>query len=86
MSPHSTTIWLWLSALISLLVAIAAGVRFFIEDRYRDTPLNAAQAVRQDLITQVVALPTLVISAILAARGSRRAHMVCSSSWSIYAI
>ena len=75
MSPR-TTIWLWLSAPIALLVAIAAGVGFFIEDLYRDTPINAAQAVGQDFITLVVALPVLVISAILAARGSRRAHMV----------
>jgi hypothetical protein len=76
MSPRSTTIWLWLTAPIAVLVAIAAGVGFFIEDIYRDTPLNAAQAVGQDLITLVVALPTLVVSAILAARGSRRAHLV----------
>jgi hypothetical protein len=67
---------LWLTAPIALLVAIAAGVGLFIEDLYRDTPLNAAQAVGQDLITLVVALPILVISAILALRGSMRAHLV----------
>ncbi len=49
---------------------------FFIEDLYRDAPINAAQAVGQDLITLVVALPVLVISAILALRGSMRAHLV----------
>lgn len=76
MSSRSTTIWLWLSAPIALLVAIAAGVGFLIEDLYRDTPINAAQAVGQDLITLVVALPVLVISAILAVRGSRRAHLL----------
>ena len=86
-SPRATTrIWLWLSGPIAFLAAIAAGVGFFIDDLYRDAPLNAAQAVGQDLITLVVALPTLLISAILATRGSRRAHMVCSSSWSICAI
>ena len=74
----STTprIWLWLTGPIAVLVAIAAGVGFFIDDIYRDAPVNAAQAVGQDLITLVVALPTLVISAILALRGSRRAHLV----------
>jgi hypothetical protein len=76
-SPRTTTrIWLWLTAPISFLVAIAAGVGFFIDDLYRDMPVNAAQAVGQDLITLVVALPILVISAILALRGSRRAHLI----------
>jgi hypothetical protein len=75
-SPRSTTIWLWLTGPIAFLVAIAAGVGFFIADLYRDAPINAAQAVGQDLITLVVALPTLLISAILALRGSRRAHLV----------
>ena len=77
MSPRTTPrIWLWLTGPIAVLVAIAAGVGFFSYDIYRDAPINAAQAVGQDLITLVVALPTLVISAILALRGSRRAHLV----------
>ena len=72
-SPRTTArIWLWLTGPISVLAAIAAGTGFFIEDLYRDAPVNAAQAVRQDLITLVVALPALVISAILALRGSMR--------------
>ena len=54
---HATRIWLWLTGPIAFLVAIAAGVGFFIEDLYRDAPVNAAQAVGQDLITLVVALP-----------------------------
>jgi hypothetical protein len=76
MSSRSTTIWLWLTAPIAVLAAIAAGVGFFVGELYRDTVLNAAQAMGQDLITLVVALPVLVISAILAVRGSRRAHLV----------
>jgi hypothetical protein len=76
-SPRTTPrIWLWLTAPIAFLAAIAAGVGFFIDDFYRDAPANAAQAVGQDLITLLVALPALVISAILALRGSRRAHLV----------
>jgi hypothetical protein len=76
MSPRSTTVWLWLTAPIAVLVAIVAGAGFFIEDLYRDTPLNVAQAAGQDLVTLVVALPVLVVSAILAVRGSSRAHLV----------
>lgn len=49
---------------------------FLIDDLYRDAPVNAAQAVGQDLITLVVALPVLVVSAVLALRGSMRAHLV----------
>jgi hypothetical protein len=72
----ATRIWLWLTWLIALLVTIAAGAGFFIDDLYRDAPVNAAQAVGQDLITLVVALPVLVVSAILALRGSMRGHLV----------
>jgi hypothetical protein len=76
-SPRTTPrIWLSLTGPIAFLAAIAAGVGFFIADLYRDAPVNAAQAVGQDLITLVVALPVLVVSAILALRGSRRAHLV----------
>lgn len=71
-----TTIWLWLTVPVAILVAIAAGVGFFYEDLYRDAPYFAAQAVGQDLITLIVALPVLVISALLAGRGSGRAHLV----------
>jgi hypothetical protein len=76
MSPRTARIWLWLTGPIAVLAAIAAGVGFFVEDLYRDAPLNAAQAVGQDLVTLVVALPTLLISATLAGRGSMRAHLV----------
>jgi len=72
---HSS-IWLWLTVPVAILVVIAAGVGFFAEDLYRDTPYFAAQAVGQDLITLVVALPVLVISAILSGRGLGRAHLV----------
>ena len=75
-SATRTRIWLWLTAPIAVLVAIAAGSGFFIEGIYRDTPYFTAQAVGQDFITLAVALPALIIGAILAARGSRRAHLV----------
>lgn len=76
-SPRTATrIWLWLTGPIAVLAAIAAGVGFFVEDLYRDAPLNATQAVGQDLVTLAVALPVLVISAILALRGSMRARLV----------
>jgi hypothetical protein len=77
LNPRSSTrIWLWLSAPIALLLAIAAGSGLFVESLYRDPPSLVAQAVGQDIVTLVVALPALVIGAILASRGSERGRLV----------
>ena len=74
-SPH-TKIWLWLTAPIALLLAVAAGSGLFVEGLYRDPASLVAQAIGQDIVTLVVALPALVIGAILASRGSTRGHLV----------
>jgi hypothetical protein len=58
------------------LLAIAAGGGVFISGLYRDTPNLVAQAIGQDAITLVVALPALVIGAFLASRGSHGARLV----------
>jgi hypothetical protein len=77
MDPRTTTtIWLWLTVPIAVLAAIAAGVGLFVENLYRDPPSLVAQAIAQDVITLVVALPALVIAAILASRGSERGQLV----------
>jgi len=76
LNPRSTTNWLWLTAPIAVLVAIAAGVGLFIEGLYRDPSSLVAQAMGQDVVTLVVALPALVISAFLASRGSARGRLV----------
>jgi hypothetical protein len=47
-----TTIWLSLTGPIAFLVAIAAGVGFYIEDLYRDTSLNAAVSPLEDSTIQ----------------------------------
>lgn len=75
-TARNTDIWLWLTAPIAILLAIAAGSGVFISALYRDTPNLVAQATGQDAITLVVALPTLAISALLASRGSQRARLV----------
>jgi len=74
--PRRTTIWLWLSAPIAVLLAIAAASGVFVEDLYRDNPSIVAQAFGQDVITLAVALPALVISAIFGGRGSTRGRLV----------
>ena len=76
MRPRSTPIWLWLTAPIAVLVAIAAGSGLFVEGIYRDPPSLVAQAIAQDVVTLVVALPALVVSAILASRGSERGRLL----------
>jgi len=68
--------WLWLTAPIIILLAIAAGCGVFFNELYRDVPNLVAQAIGQDVITLVVALPALAISALLAGRGSQRARLV----------
>ncbi len=68
--------WLWLTYPIAVLMALAAGVGLFSGGLYRDNPSLVAQAIGQDLVTLVVALPALVMSAYLAGRGSLRARLV----------
>jgi hypothetical protein len=75
-SAGQSNLWLWLTAPIAILLTIAAGGGVFISSLYRDTPYFVAQAVGQDHISLAVALPTLLISAILANRGSHRARLV----------
>jgi hypothetical protein len=75
-NARSANVWLWLTVPIAILLVIAAGSGIFISDLYRDTPNLVAQAIGQDAITLVVALPTLVIGAFLISRGSKRARLV----------
>jgi hypothetical protein len=65
------------SALIGLLLAVAAGAGLFVPDIYKGSTAFAAAAFRgTDLVSLVVALPVLVASLRLARRGSRRAMLV----------
>lgn len=75
-NARNADVWLWLTAPIGILLAVATGSGVFISGLYRDTPNLVAQAVGQDLVSLVVALPTLVIGAFLTSRGSQRARLV----------
>jgi len=76
-NAERTQAWLWLTVPIAILVAIAAGGGLFVNDLYRASPsFVVATAVGQDLVTLVVALPGLIISAILAGRQSPRARLI----------
>jgi hypothetical protein len=65
------------SALVGLLVAVAAGVGLFVPGMYRGNTAFAAAAFRgTDLVSLAVALPALAASVLLARRGSYRAQLV----------
>jgi hypothetical protein len=66
---------LWFTIPIAILLAIAAGGGLLIHGLYRDFPDLVAQAKGQDIVSLVVVLPILIITAILAGRGSLRAHL-----------
>ena len=71
------TVWLWLTAPIAILLTIATLSELLVDGLFRgDAPFLVAQAVGQDFVTLLVALPALVIGAIFAARGSGRGRLV----------
>lgn len=71
------TAWMWLTVPIAILIAVAVGGELLVEGLFRgDSIYLVAQAVGQDVVTLVAALPALVVGAFLAARGSERARMV----------
>jgi hypothetical protein len=66
-----------LSGLAGLLAAVAAAAGLIHPELYeRDSTSMAAQAVGQDLVTLVVAVPLLFLSAALAWRGSVRGRLL----------
>jgi hypothetical protein len=68
--------WLWLTVPIAILLAIATISGIFIDGLYRDAPYYVAQAIGQDVVSLVVVLPSLIVSAFLAFRGSSRARII----------
>jgi hypothetical protein len=68
--------WLWLTVPIVILVLLVSGVGLWVTDFYRGPLAWTVQGVAQDFIDLVIVLPALVISALLAARGSQRARLI----------
>ena len=72
-----TQAWLWLTVPIAVLTAIAAGSGLFIKGLYSASPtFVVAQTVGWDLVTLIIVLPALIISAIIAGRKSQRARLI----------
>lgn len=76
-APTRLTPCLRASAVVGLLLAVAAGVGLFVPGIYKDNTAFAAAAFRgTDLVSVAVALPVLFASLALGRRGSRRALLV----------
>jgi hypothetical protein len=75
-SVKYTDVWLWLTLPITILLAIATTGGLFINGLYRDNPYFTVQAIGQDFVSLVVVLPILVVSAVLASRGSPHARLI----------
>jgi hypothetical protein len=65
-----------LSAPLALLVLVATVAGFLVPGLYRDSPTWVLQAHAQDLVTLVVGVPLLGVSALLASRGSMRGYLL----------
>lgn len=69
--------WLWLTIPIALLGATASSVGILVDSTYeRDTESFAVQAVSQDYVTLLVAVPAILILGWLAYRGSFSARLM----------
>ena len=75
-SVKSTNGWLWLTLPIAILLLKATTGGLFVNGLYRDNPYYVAQAVGQDFISLIIVLTTLIVTALLASRGSPRARLV----------
>jgi hypothetical protein len=68
--------WLAFTVPIVALVSIVSVAGLVVPELYRGEPAWTVQAVAQDFVDLVFVVPVLVLSAWLAAKGSRRAWLV----------
>lgn len=75
--PEARDRWLWLSAPLAVLGAVAAGAGILFDSTYeRDVGNFATQAESQDYVTLLVAVPAVLVLWRLAARGSLTARLL----------
>lgn len=70
------TLAYWLSSILAGLAALASAVGVFYPNVFRDPAMTAGNARGTDLVILVVAIPAMVISMALVARGSLRARII----------
>ena len=71
---HNLRLAYWLSAALAVVALVASAVGVFVLGIFRDPAMTVGNARGTALVILVVAVPTLVVSMILAARGSLRAQ------------
>src|SRR5689334_9540574 len=64
------TLAYWLSGALAVLALIASAIGVFFPQLFRDAAVTAGNARGTDLVILAVAIPALLISMALAARGS----------------
>jgi hypothetical protein len=73
---HGTKLAYWLSSILAVVATVASAIGVFHPSLFRDTAMTTGNAQGTDLVILVVAVPTLVISMLLTARGSLRAPIL----------
>ena len=76
-TKKTTTLWLWLTLPLAVLLIIATVAGVFNSNTYaKDADYFATQGIAQDFISLFVTVPVLIVSFIYALRGSKRARLV----------
>ena len=75
-----------LTLLLIPLCVLVAGVGLFVPGFYRDSPLSIPVEHANDLAALVVGVPLLVVSLVLARRGSVRGYLLWMGvvGWALY--
>src|SRR5437764_2261503 len=76
LSPRRAPLPFRLSGALAVVAAVASAVGVFHSDIFRDPAWTAGNAQGTALVILAVAVPTVVISMVLTARGSLRAQIV----------
>lgn len=72
--PKSRSVW-WLSGGLAVVTLVQSTIGAFFPMIFRDPPMSVGNAQGTDMVILFVALPALVISMLLTARGSLRAQI-----------
>jgi len=80
--PHNFQSAWRLSSILIFVTLVQSAVGAFFPTIFRDPPMSAGNAQGTDVVILFVAIPALVISMLLAARGSLRAQIVWAGTLS----
>ena len=81
-APANLILAYWLSGTLAVVTLVKSAIGAFFPRIFRDPPMPAGNAQGTDVVILMVAIPILVASIILAARGSWKAQIVWSGTLS----